>query len=104
MFDYETNNMKDTNTPTNVNIVCYMSCVNVNIVCYMSCVNVNIVKAKARTWISNVICRGIFVSSELTLVVGVSFVDSDVIVDHHCLHRSSHNGVDPLTNPRTTLL
>jgi hypothetical protein len=40
MFDYETDNRKDTNTYTNVNIVCYMSCINVNIVCYMSCVNV----------------------------------------------------------------
>ena len=29
MFDYETDNRKDTNTHTNVNIVCYMSCVNV---------------------------------------------------------------------------
>ena len=54
---------------------------------------------KARKWISNVICRGIFVFSELNLAFGVPFVDSDVIVDHHCLHLSSHNGVDPLTNP-----
>jgi hypothetical protein len=61
-------------------------------------------KAKARTWISNVICRGIFVSSELNLAVGVPFVDSDVIVDHHCLHLSSHNGVDPLTNPRQSII
>jgi len=38
------------------------------------------------------------VFSELNLAVGVPFVDSDVIVDHHCLHLSSHNGVDPLTN------
>jgi hypothetical protein len=56
-------------------------------------------KAKARTCISNVICRDIFVLSELILAVGVPFVDSDVIVDHHCLQLSSHNGVDPLTNP-----
>jgi predicted transcriptional regulator len=56
-------------------------------------------KAKARTCISNVICCGIFVFSEFNLAVGVPFVDSDVIVDHHCLQLSSHNGVDPLTNP-----
>jgi hypothetical protein len=61
-------------------------------------------KTKARTWISNVICRGIFVFSELTLAVGVPFVDSDVIVDHHCLQHSSQNGVDPLTNPRQSII
>jgi hypothetical protein len=53
-------------------------------------------KAKARTWISNVICRGIFVLSELNLAVCVPFVDSDIIVDHHCLHLSSHNGVEKI--------
>ena len=61
-------------------------------------------KAKARTWISNVIGRGIFVFSEFNLAVHVSFVDSDVIVDHHCLHLSSHNGVDPLANTRQSIL
>jgi hypothetical protein len=60
--------------------------------------------AKARTWISNVICCGIFVFSELTLAVGVSFVDSNVIVDHHRLHLSSHNGLDPLANLRQSIL
>jgi hypothetical protein len=61
-------------------------------------------KAKARTWISNVICCGVFVFSEFNLAIGVPFVDSDVIVDHHCLHLSSHNGVDALTNPRQSIL
>jgi hypothetical protein len=61
-------------------------------------------KAKARTWISKVICCGVFVFSEFNLAIGVPFVDSDVIVDHHCLHLSSHNGVDPLTNPRQSII
>jgi hypothetical protein len=58
-------------------------------------------KAKARTWISNVICCGVFVFSEFNLAIGVPFVDSDVIVDHHL---SSHIGVDALTNPRQSIL
>jgi hypothetical protein len=61
-------------------------------------------KAKARTWISNVICCGIFVLSEFNLAVGVPFVDSVVIADHHCLQLSSHNGVEALTNPRQSIL
>jgi hypothetical protein len=53
---------------------------------------------------TTVICRDSFVLSELILAVGVPFVDNDVIVDHHCLHLSSHNGVNPLTNPRQSII
>jgi len=49
-----------------------------------------VIKAKARTW--------------SYLAVVVPFVDIDVIVDHHWLYLSSHNGVDWLTNPRQYIL
>ena len=42
--------------------------------------------------------------SVFNLAVGVPFVDSDVIVDYHCLQLSSQNGVDPLANPRQSIL
>ena len=42
--------------------------------------------SQARTWISNVICHGLFMFSELRQEVFVRFVDIGGIGDHHCLN------------------
>ena len=39
-----------------------------------------------RTWISNLICRDLIMFSVLRWVVSVRFVDTDGIVDNHCLN------------------
>ena len=42
--------------------------------------------SQARTWISNVICGGLFVLSKWRREMIVRFVDIGGIVDHHCLN------------------
>ena len=41
---------------------------------------------QARTWISNIICRGRFVFKEFRLGVNGHFVDISGFIDHDCLN------------------
>ena len=47
---------------------------------------------QARAWISNIICRGLFMFNDLRWEVTVRFVDIGGIVDRHCLYKYCHTG------------
>jgi hypothetical protein len=47
---------------------------------------------QARVWISNIICRGLFMFNNLRWEVIVRFVDIVRIVDRHCLYKYCHTG------------